>query len=71
VKLPRNVSGAEAVRALERLGFSVTRQTGFHVRMSRGERRVTIPMHRALVIGTLQSIFRQSGVSLDEFQKAL
>jgi HicA toxin of bacterial toxin-antitoxin, len=33
VKLPRDVSGAEAPKALERLGFSVVRQTGSHVRM--------------------------------------
>ena len=71
MKLPRNVSGAEDVRALERLGFSTTRQAGSHVRMARGDRRVTIPMHRTLVVGTLQSIMRQAAVSLEEFLDAL
>jgi len=71
VKLPRDISGAEAVQALERLGFSITRQAGSHVRMARGNRRVTVPMHRDLVVGTLQSILRQSGMSVEEFVDAL
>ena len=71
MKLPRDISGAEALRALERLGFSVIRQAGSHVRLARGDRRVTVPMHRNLVVGTLQSILRQAGVSLQDFQNAL
>ena len=71
MKLPRDISGTEAVRALERLGFSVIRQAGSHVRLAQGDRRVKVPMHRNLVVGTLQSILRQAGVSLDEFQNAL
>lgn len=71
MKLPRDVSGTHGVKALERLGFSVTRQAGSHVRMTRGDRRITIPMHRNLAIGTLQSILRQAGVSLDDFVEAL
>ena len=36
-KLPHGVSGADAVRALERLGFTVVRQRGSHIVMRRGE----------------------------------
>jgi predicted RNA binding protein YcfA (HicA-like mRNA interferase family) len=71
VKLPRDVSGAEAIKALERLGFSTIRQTGSHVRMAQGNRCVTVPMHRELVVGTLQSILRQAGISLTDFVNAL
>ena len=71
MKLPRDISGTEAVRALERLGFSVIRQAGSHIRLAQGDRRVTVPTHRNLVVGTLQSILRQAGVSLDDFQNAL
>jgi len=71
MKLPRGVSGAETLKALERLGFSITRPAGSHVRMARGNRRVTVPMHRNLVVGTLQSILRQAGVSLEDFLNAL
>jgi predicted RNA binding protein YcfA (HicA-like mRNA interferase family) len=71
VKLPRDISGAEALKALERLGFSITRRAGSHVRMARDNRCVTVPMHRDLVIGTLQSILRQAGISVEEFLDAL
>jgi predicted RNA binding protein YcfA (HicA-like mRNA interferase family) len=71
VKLPRDISGAEAIKALERLGFSTTRQTGSHVRMAKGNRRVTVPVHRNLVIGTFQSVLRQANVSMDDFMNAL
>jgi predicted RNA binding protein YcfA (HicA-like mRNA interferase family) len=60
VKLPGDISGAEALR-----------QTGSHVGLAQGDRRVTVPMHRILVVGTLQSILLQAGVSLDDFQNAL
>jgi predicted RNA binding protein YcfA (HicA-like mRNA interferase family) len=71
VKLPRDISGDEALKALERLGFSVSRQIGSHVRMAQGNRRVTVPMHRSLAVGTLQSILRQADVSLEDFVNAL
>jgi len=71
VKLPRGVSGADAIKALQRLGFSITRQAGSHVRMVQADRHVTVPMHRELVVGTLQSILRQSGVSVEDFMNAL
>ena len=71
MKPPRDVPGAEALQALERLGFSITRQVGSHVRMARGNRRVTVPMHHDLVVGTLQSILRQAGISVEEFVDAL
>ena len=56
MKLPPDISGAKAIQALERLSFAITRQTGSHVRMARGNRRVTVPMQRDLVVCTLQSI---------------
>ena len=67
MKLPRDVSGGEAVKALRRLGFEVTRQDGSHIRLSRGGRRVTVPNHRTIHPKTLQSALRQAGVSLEEF----
>ncbi len=62
MKLPRGLSGSDAVKALERLGF---------IRMFRGSLRVTMPAHDSLSPGTLQSILRQAAVELAEFIKAL
>ncbi len=65
-KLPR-VSGAEAVRALERLGFVVARQRGSHIVMRRGAAGCVVPAHREIKTGTLAGVLRQAGVSADEF----
>ena len=67
MKLPRDVSGSDAVKALKRLGFDVVRQEGSHIRMVKGERRVTIASHKSIVPKTLQSMLRQAGVSVEEF----
>ena len=65
-KLPR-ISGREAVRVFERIGFRVARQRGSHVVMRRGDRGCVIPLHKELAIGTLRSALRQAGLSPDEF----
>ena len=69
-RLPR-VSGAEAVRALERLGFSVVRQRGSHIVMRRGASGCVVPNHREIKIGTLAGVLRQAGISVEEFTSAL
>lgn len=65
-KLPR-ISGQDAIRALERLGFRQARQRGSHVVMRREDRGCVIPLHKELAIGTLRGALRQAGVSPDEF----
>jgi predicted RNA binding protein YcfA (HicA-like mRNA interferase family) len=65
-KLPV-VSGAEAVRAFERLGFAVVRQRGSHIILRRGASGCVVPNHRELKTGTLAGILKQAGVSADEF----
>jgi predicted RNA binding protein YcfA (HicA-like mRNA interferase family) len=50
MRIPRDLSGSQLVQALSILGYSVTRQTGSHVRLTTsecGEHHVTIPMHAA------------------------
>lgn len=69
-KLP-HISGAEAVRALERLGFVVIRQRGSHIILRRGATGCVVPNHRELKIGTLGGILKQAGISADEFIVAL
>ena len=73
-KLSR-VSGEEAVRALERLGFARIRQRGSHVVLNRqtpeGEVGCVVALHRELAIGTLRGILRQAKVTPDEFMENL
>ncbi|MCC5663384.1 type II toxin-antitoxin system HicA family toxin [Nostoc sp. CHAB 5784] len=69
-RLPR-ISGNEAVRALERLGFIQTRQTGSHVVLkkptSEGEIVCVVPLHRELKVGTLSGVLKQAKVPPEEF----
>ena len=69
-RLPR-ISGSEAVRALQRLGFAVSRQRGSHIVMRRGASGCVVPNHREVKTGTLAGVLRQAGVSVEEFIAAL
>ena len=69
-KLPR-VSGAEAQRALELLGFVKLRQSGSHVIMRRAAKGCVVPMHSELKVGTLAGVLRQADVTPEDFIEAL
>jgi predicted RNA binding protein YcfA (HicA-like mRNA interferase family) len=59
MKLPRDVSGAQLIKALSVLGYRVSRQTGSHVRLTcqqPKQHHVTIPNHEQLRVGTLAAI---------------
>lgn len=59
MRIPRDLSGSELVKGLGKLGYTVTRQTGSHLRLTRtetGEHHVTIPNHDPLRVGTLAAI---------------
>jgi len=71
----RRVSGKEAIRALERLGFERVRQRGSHVVLKKqtpeGAVGCVVPLHRELAIGTLRGILRQARITPDEFMENL
>ena len=71
MKLPRDVNGAEAARALRRLGFEIQRQTGSHLVLRRANRTVVVPQHKPLKPGTLKGVLEQAGVSTEEFVREL
>jgi predicted RNA binding protein YcfA (HicA-like mRNA interferase family) len=67
----RKVSGEEAVRSLQRLGFEKIRQRGSHVVLKKQTKEGTfgcvVPLHRELKIGTLKGILRQAKITSEEF----
>lgn len=71
MKVPRDVSGKEAVRAFKRLGFVLLDQRGSHIRLEKGSIRITVPNHDAILPKTFLSMLRQAGVSLEDFMEAL
>ncbi len=72
MKLPADIHGTDAVKALRRLGFTSDHQTGSHNIMRGSDGRiVVVPMHKPIRRGTLRGVLRQAGVSLAEFLRAL
>lgn len=69
-RLPRT-SGAELVRALEKLGFKQVRQRGSHVVLRRGVDGCVVPLHRELKLGTLAEVLKQAGISVEELIGAM
>ncbi|MFM8856659.1 MAG: type II toxin-antitoxin system HicA family toxin [Actinomycetota bacterium] len=65
------VSGAEVIRALERIGYREVRQRGSHVMMRKGANACVVPLHREMKRGTLAGILRQAGIDTGEFLDAL
>jgi predicted RNA binding protein YcfA (HicA-like mRNA interferase family) len=73
MRLPRDLSGADLIRALRALGYEVTRQTGSHLRLTTstgGQHHVTVPRHDPLRVGTLNAILsdvaNHAGLTRDE-----
>jgi predicted RNA binding protein YcfA (HicA-like mRNA interferase family) len=62
LKVPRDLSGREFGRLLQRYGYEVVRQQGSHLRLVSNHRanphHITIPDHPELKIGTLRTLVR-------------
>ena len=73
-KLPV-VSGKEVIKALSKIGFKHVRTSGSHAILNKqtekGKRTIPVPLHRELAKGTLKSIMKQAGLSLEDFLKLL
>ncbi len=63
------LSGREVVRVFETLGWQVIRQSASHIIMVKEGEQVTlsIPDHREVAKGTLRSLIRASGLTVQEF----
>ena len=71
--LPR-VSGREVVKALTKFGYKQDRQRGSHIILRQVEyphRRIVVPDHKEVARGTLRSIIRLTGLTVDEFKALL
>lgn len=67
MKLPRDLSGSDLVKALGRLGYRTTRQSGSHIRLTTEQptsHHITIPAHDPLKVGTLAAILSEVGTHM-------
>ncbi len=61
MRLPRDVRGADLQRALQKLGYTATRQRGSHLRVTThlsGEHHEVIPLHNPIKTKTLSGILK-------------
>ncbi|MBI2398470.1 MAG: type II toxin-antitoxin system HicA family toxin [Xanthomonadales bacterium] len=61
MKLPRDVDADSLCKALGRLGYSIVRQSGSHIRLRCPipEHAITVPNHRPIRVGTLAAILQE------------
>ena len=78
MKVPRDLSGDELVRALARIGYQPTFRGGSHARLTTtvgGEHHITVPLHPFIKIGTLNAILKDvaahAGIGRDELLRRL
>jgi predicted RNA binding protein YcfA (HicA-like mRNA interferase family) len=65
------LTARDVIRALERVGFVVARQSGSHCRLVHATdpaRKITVPVHSGdLKRGTLRAIIAQAGFTVEQF----
>ena len=63
------LSGRRIVRAFEKLGWEVARQRGSHIILVKESSIATlsVPDHREVARGTLRSLIRDAGLTVEEF----
>lgn len=78
-KTPRDVSATDLIKVLAKYGYTSVRQTGSHIRMAvntkDGTKKITIPNHDPIKLGTLSSILNdvsdQLNIEKDEIVSKL
>lgn len=64
-----NISGKEAAKAFQKVGWQVCGQVGSHLVLTKPGVRVnlSIPQHPELAPGTLRSLIRNAALTVDDF----
>ncbi len=64
-----SLSGEDAVLTFKRLGWNVARRRGSHIILTKEGEMATlsVPDHKTVAKGTLRSLIRAAGLTVDEF----
>jgi predicted RNA binding protein YcfA (HicA-like mRNA interferase family) len=67
------LSGQEVVRVFASFSWSVSRQRGSHIIMTKDGEMATlsVPNHKEVARGTLRSLIRDANLTVDEFVAAI
>ena len=70
-----SISGKEAIKAFEKIGYKIVRQKGSHIRMkdeiNQNHKPMTISNHSTLKSKLLRRLIRDASLTVDEFRKLL
>lgn len=68
-----NISGKEAAKAFQKIGWRQLGQVGSHLVMVKPGSRVnlSIPQHKELSTGTLRALIRYAGITVEQFLELL
>jgi predicted RNA binding protein YcfA (HicA-like mRNA interferase family) len=71
--MPRipGINHQQAIRALEKAGFTIARQGRKHVVMTDGSRFLTIPRNNPINAFTMGGIVRDAGLTVEDFRSLL
>ena len=66
------LSGRDVVRVLEKFDRTFARQSGSHMILTKSGKHVTlsVPRHTEVAKGTLRSLIRSAGLTVEEFGEA-
>jgi predicted RNA binding protein YcfA (HicA-like mRNA interferase family) len=74
MKIPRDLSAEQLIKLLKKFGYTETRTTGSHIRLTsqiKGEHHLTIPNHSPIKIGTLSAIISDVATYLGKAKNEL
>jgi predicted RNA binding protein YcfA (HicA-like mRNA interferase family) len=74
MKMPRDLTGSQLIKALDKLGYQASRQAGSHVRLTCAlpkEHHITVPLHDPLRIGILADVATHHGTTRDDLIQKL
>ena len=67
-RLPQ-LHGRQVVKAFQKFGWEEARQSGSHIILTKDGHMATlsVPNHKQVAVGTLRSLIRSAGLTVDEF----
>lgn len=68
-----NISGKDAVKAFQKVGWVTRGQVGSHLVMTKQgiRQNLTVPQHPELAPGTLRGLIKTAGLTVEEFLELL
>lgn len=68
-----NISGKDAAKAFQKLGWQIRGQVGSHLVLTKSGVRanLTVPQHSELAPGTLRGLIKTANLTVDEFLNLL